>query len=119
LLPSLHGLERDGLLPASLRILGCARSALERDAFRAQVAESIIAETPAGDRTEQSVARLLARLDYVSVDLADSASMAALFEHITRLRTAMSCFTCPPRQAGMAPSVRRSARPAYPARALG
>ena len=87
LLPSLHGLERDGLLPASLRILGCARSALHRDAFRTQVAKSVSAETPEADRTEQSISRLVERLDYVAVDLADNASMAALFEHITRLRT--------------------------------
>ena len=86
LLPSLHGLARDGLLPESLRILGCARSALDRDAFRAQVADSITAETPAAERSEDSIRRLLDRLDYATVDLGDSASMAALFEDIAGRR---------------------------------
>jgi glucose-6-phosphate 1-dehydrogenase len=86
LLPSLHGLDRDGLLPESLKILGCARSELDREAFRAQVAEAIVRQTPASDRSEDSVRRLLARVDYVPVDLDDDASMAALAEHITELR---------------------------------
>ncbi|MDZ4348703.1 MAG: glucose-6-phosphate dehydrogenase [Xanthomonadaceae bacterium] len=86
LLPSLHGLDRDGLLPESLKILGCARSELDREAFRDQVAEAISRQTPAADRNEDSVRRLLARIDYIPVDLGDSASMAALAEHITALR---------------------------------
>jgi glucose-6-phosphate 1-dehydrogenase len=86
LLPSLHGLERDGLLPESLRILGCARSALDREAFRAQVAASITAETPPADRSGDSIRRLLERLDYAAVDLGDSASMAALFDHLAGQR---------------------------------
>jgi glucose-6-phosphate 1-dehydrogenase len=86
LLPSLHSLERDGLLPPSLRILGCARSTLDREGFRAQVAESVARETPPADRTEDSLRRLLARIDYRPVDLTDNASMAALAEHVTGLR---------------------------------
>jgi glucose-6-phosphate 1-dehydrogenase len=86
LLPSLHGLARDGLLPESLRILGCARSALDREAFRAQVADSITAETPAAERSDESIRRLLDRLDYATVDLSDSASMAALLEDIAGRR---------------------------------
>ena len=86
LLPSLHGLDRDGLLPESLKILGCARSELDREAFRAQVAEAIARQTPATDRSEDSVRRLLARVDYLPVDLADGASMAALAERIAALR---------------------------------
>ncbi len=87
LLPSLHGLDRDGLLPESLRILGCARSELDREAFRAQVAETIARQTPTADHTEKSVRRLLERVDYVPVDLSDDASMAALIERIAALRT--------------------------------
>jgi glucose-6-phosphate 1-dehydrogenase len=87
LLPSLHGLDRDGLLPEALRIIGCARSKLDREAFRAQVAEAIERQTPAADRTEESVRRLLERIDYVPVDLSDDASMAALAERVVALRT--------------------------------
>ena len=87
LLPSLHGLDRDGLLPEALRIIGCARSNLDRETFRAQVAEAIARQTPAADRTEESVRRLVERIDYVPVDLSDDASMAALAERISGLRT--------------------------------
>jgi len=86
LLPSLHGLERDGLLPESLRILGCARSPLDREAFRAQVAHAIIGQTPAADRTDESIRRLLERIDYVCVDLSDGDSVTALAARVAAMR---------------------------------
>jgi glucose-6-phosphate 1-dehydrogenase len=86
LLPSLHGLERDGLLPDSLVILGCARSRLDREAFRTQVARSIETETPPAERSDESIRRLLERLDYAAVDLSDNASMDALFQGIAARR---------------------------------
>jgi len=86
LLPSLHRLERDGLLPESLRILGCARSALDRETFHARVASAISNAAPADTHSEDSVRRLLARIDYHAVDLEDGASMAALAEHIATMR---------------------------------
>lgn len=82
LLPSLHGLHRDGLLPESLQILGCARTDLDREAFRMQMADAIVRHTPPANQTEASVRGLLDRLDYRSVDLADGASMDALAEAI-------------------------------------
>ncbi|MFU8821909.1 MAG: glucose-6-phosphate dehydrogenase [Gammaproteobacteria bacterium] len=87
LLPALHGLDRDGLLPEALRIIGCARSNLDREAFRAQVAKAIARQTPAADCTEESVRRLLERIDYVPVDLSDDASMAALADRVAAMRT--------------------------------
>jgi glucose-6-phosphate 1-dehydrogenase len=92
LLPSLHGLERDGLLPEPLRILGCARSILDREAFHAQAAESIAAETPAEDRSEDSIRRLLERIDYVPMDLTDGASMDGLARQIEQRRTGEALF---------------------------
>jgi len=78
LLPSLLGLEVDGLLPESLRILGTARTEHSREAFveqaRAQLAER------ADD--EAALARLLERLDYAAVDLGAEASVDALMRHI-------------------------------------
>lgn len=87
LLPSLHSLEHDGLLPDSLRIVGCGRRALSTEEFRARTAEAIIAESPAAKDPGHSLRRLLERIDYVAADLTDKASMNALFEHIARLRT--------------------------------
>jgi len=85
--PALHGLDRDGFLPESLRILGGARSALDQGAFRAQVAEAVTRQTPEADRTEDSLRRLLERIEYMPVDLADRASMAAFTGRIAALRT--------------------------------
>jgi glucose-6-phosphate 1-dehydrogenase len=104
LLPSLHGLERDGLLPDSLVILGCARSRLDREAFRTQVARSIETETPPAERSDESIRRLLERLDYAAVDLSDNASMDACSKVSQHDATATSCFTCLPRRAGTASS---------------
>jgi glucose-6-phosphate 1-dehydrogenase len=85
--PALHGLDRDGLLPESLQILGCARSALDQAAFRAQVADAVSRQTPEGDRSEDSLRRLLERVEYMAVDLSDSASTAAFTGRIAALRT--------------------------------
>jgi glucose-6-phosphate 1-dehydrogenase len=85
--PSLHGLDRDGLLPASLKILGCARSDLDQGAFHAQVAEAVSRHTPAGDHTEDSLRRLLERIEYMAVDLSDAASMTAFTGRIAALRS--------------------------------
>ena len=86
LLPSLHGLQRDGLLPESLKILGCARSGLDADGFREQVAAAVERHTPAAERSESSVRALLERLAYQPADVAEEASMATLAERIRALR---------------------------------
>jgi len=86
LLPALYGLERDGLLPESLKILGCARTEFERAEFHAQVADAIARAVPADDRADDSIRRLLSRIDYRSINLDDGATMSALTEHIAALR---------------------------------
>ncbi|HBK54999.1 MAG TPA: glucose-6-phosphate dehydrogenase [Xanthomonadales bacterium] len=87
LLPSLHGLHRDGLLPESLKILGCARSELDAAGFRQQVGEAIARFTPAAERDEASIRGLLERIDYQSADAGDSASMTLLGARIEALRS--------------------------------
>lgn len=86
LLPSLHGLQRDGLLPESLRILGSARSAMDSAAFREQVAAAIERQTPAAERNAASVRGLLDRIEYRSADVASAESMAALAGSVAELR---------------------------------
>src|SRR5690606_13051637 len=78
LLPSLYGLQRDGLLPERLRILGTARSALDREAFCAQVEASLHERVPAADIEDQPVRELMERIDYRPVSLDDSESLQAL-----------------------------------------
>jgi glucose-6-phosphate 1-dehydrogenase len=86
LLPSLYGLQGDGLLPASMRILGSARSALDDDAFRTFVADAIARFVPAEQRNDSTLQALLARVHYQPASLDDDASVAALAERIRGLR---------------------------------
>ena len=68
LLPSLYGLDADGLLPEGLAVVGTARSELDDAAFRekarAALAEHVAEEILKPDVTE----RFLKRLRYVAVD---------------------------------------------------
>jgi len=84
LLPSLLGLEHDGLLPEGFRILGAARSELSAERFRTQACEQLAAHrNKHGDTDREALDRLLQRLDYRTVDLASDASMDALARHVT------------------------------------
>jgi len=75
LLPSLLGLEHDRLLPERMRILGCARSELDRDGFRETCRESLIRH---GGEAADAIDALLQRLDYRPVDLSSTESLDAL-----------------------------------------
>ncbi|GAP65590.1 glucose-6-phosphate 1-dehydrogenase [Mizugakiibacter sediminis] len=78
LLPSLYGLESDGLLPPRLRILGTARSELDAEGFRALVARTLAERVPAGERNDAAVRALLARIDYCAASVDDPATLAPL-----------------------------------------
>ena len=87
LLPSLLGLERDGLLPESLGILGAARSELDQDEFRKQASARLVEHL--GDDSEDwsdALQRLLNRLDYRAVDLSSDASLDELTTYVAKHR---------------------------------
>ncbi|MDI1253700.1 glucose-6-phosphate dehydrogenase [Thermomonas sp.] len=86
LLPSLYSLQAEGLLPPDLRILGTARSELDREAFAGQVANAIAERVPAAERNDAAVRGLLDRLDYCPASVNDDASMATLAERVNALR---------------------------------
>lgn len=86
LLPSLYGLESDGLLSPSLKLLGTARSGLDDDGFRDFVAQSIAKFVPAQLQRETTLQALLARVRYQPASLDDADSMRALAERIRSLR---------------------------------
>jgi glucose-6-phosphate 1-dehydrogenase len=86
LLPSLYGLQRDGLLPKGLRILGTARSDLDAQGFRDSVGASIEQRVAAGERDESSVRELLERIDYCAASIDDDTSMNALADAVTKAR---------------------------------
>lgn len=86
LLPSLYGLQRDGLLPPGMRLLGSARSALDEAGFRALVAKSIETFVPADQRDAATLDALLARAHYQPASLDDDTSMQALAARVDDLR---------------------------------
>ena len=82
LLPSLYGLQADGLLPERMRILGTARSALDDAGFRALVAEAIARFVPKAEQDAATLDALLARVGYQPAVVDDGDSMAALARRV-------------------------------------
>ncbi len=78
LLPSLYGLDSDGLLPSDLRIIGTARTALDDDAYRQRAVEALREHLPDGFFDQAVADRFLNRLHYVPVDINDQHSFSRL-----------------------------------------
>ena len=78
LLPSLYGLDSDGLLAPDLNIVGTARSDLDADGFRTLARQALEEHLPDGFFEEEVATRFLARLDYVTLDINDEQSFAKL-----------------------------------------
>jgi glucose-6-phosphate 1-dehydrogenase len=86
LLPSLYSLQAEKLLPDGMRILGTARSELDRSAFAQLVADSIHERIPADERNPEALQGLLERLDFFSASADNVVSMAGLSDKIASLR---------------------------------
>lgn len=82
LLPSLYGLDSDGLLPADLRIIGTARSKLDESAFRELADSALKDHLPEGFYQEGVAKRFLERLQYVAVDITDATEFERLAKRI-------------------------------------
>src|SRR6476659_8850412 len=80
LLPSLYGLDSDGLLPEGLRILGTARTPLDDDAFRLRAKEALDEHLPDGFLDQEVAGRFLKRLRYVTLDIQEPGGFARLAE---------------------------------------
>lgn len=78
LLPSLFGLDADGLLPEGLRIVATARSKLDDEGFRKLAGEALDSAIDAERRTPAAVAQFLARLSYVPLDASQPQGFDAL-----------------------------------------
>jgi glucose-6-phosphate 1-dehydrogenase len=87
LLPSLYCLHRDGLLPASLIILGTSRSALSDAVFADHVRASVEKRVPTAEFQADSLASFLTRVRYQAASFDDPAAFAALAARIKELRT--------------------------------
>ena len=86
LLPSLYSLQAEQLLPADLRILGTARSELDREGFANIVSNTINERIPAAERNDSALRGLLDRLDYCAASVDDDASMQKLAARVGELR---------------------------------
>jgi glucose-6-phosphate 1-dehydrogenase len=82
LLPSLYGLDSDGLLPDGLAIIGTARTTLDDDAFRVKAKEALEEHVQDGFLDSVVAERFLKRLRYVPLDIKDADGFARLAEAI-------------------------------------
>ena len=82
ILPGLYHRHCDGQLPPESRIIGAARSALNRDAFVARVREALTQFVAAADLDAARVDSYLRRIDYVAVDVTADAGWSALAERL-------------------------------------
>lgn len=78
LLPSLYGLDADGLLPDALRIIGTARTDLDDAEFRQRADEALREHLPDGFYSRGVAERFLSRLHYVPFDINDPAGFDRL-----------------------------------------
>ncbi|HEU5285231.1 MAG TPA: glucose-6-phosphate dehydrogenase [Sphingomicrobium sp.] len=82
LLPSLYGLDADGLLPDELVVIGTARSELDDDAYRARARQALDEHLPAGFFNSEVGERFLKRLRYVPLDIGDESGFERLAEAV-------------------------------------
>jgi glucose-6-phosphate 1-dehydrogenase len=82
LLPSLYGLDADGLLPPDLRIIGTARTDLDDEGWRERAAAALGEYLPEGFFQDGIAARFLARLHYVPLDINDPGGFERLAQTI-------------------------------------
>src|SRR5215213_8662109 len=69
LLPSLYGLDADGLLPEGLRIIGTARTEVDDAGFRQRADAAFQEYLPEGFYSAGVAERFLSRLRYVPADV--------------------------------------------------
>jgi glucose-6-phosphate 1-dehydrogenase len=82
LLPSLYGLDADGLLPDDLRIVGTARTELDDQGFRERASAALQEHLPDGFFQQGIAERFLSRLHYVPLDINDPAGFEGLAKTI-------------------------------------
>lgn len=100
LLPSLYGLDAEGLLPDGLQIVSTARSDLDDTGYRELSAAALTRFVDPGSLRPAHVAKLIGRTRFVPVDARDTAQFGTLAEalepgdgdHAIFLSTAPSLF---------------------------
>ena len=92
LLPSLFGLDADGLLPPAIRIVGTARTAMSSEEYRAMVGDALAQYLDADRLKPDQLERFLGRIDYVAVDASDPEAFAALSDVVGDASNGLSIF---------------------------
>jgi glucose-6-phosphate 1-dehydrogenase len=92
LLPSLYGLDSDGLLPEGLRVIGTARTVLDDEGYRDKAREALEQHLPAGFFNADTADRFLKRVHYVPLDIKDPAGFARLAEAVGDAGTGVAIF---------------------------
>ena len=82
LLPSLYGLDADGLLPEGLRIIGTARTEFDDAGFRERADAALKEHLPEGFYSAGVADRFLSRLHYVPLDINQAGSFERLADAI-------------------------------------
>ena len=82
LLPSLYGLDADGLLPHDLKIIATARTEHNDAAYRDIARKALVEHVPHDFYAPLPAERFVARLSYVPLDAKDAKGFKALAERI-------------------------------------
>ena len=82
LLPSLYGLDSDGLLPPALTIVGTARTDFDDAGFRERADEALKEHLPKGFYVDEVAERFLSRLRYVPLDINEGEGFRRLAERV-------------------------------------
>ena len=85
LLPALYRLAYDRRLPATVKILGTSRTALNDDEFRAKMHDAVAEFLEDGQLDENRWADFARNLHYVAGDMSDPALCASLKTKLTKL----------------------------------
>jgi glucose-6-phosphate 1-dehydrogenase len=92
LLPSLYGLDADGLLPMELRILATARTAMDEGAYRQLVQAALEEHLQEGFYRNEVAERFLGRLHYVAVDATRIEDFPKLAESVGDCKPGLAIF---------------------------
>lgn len=92
LLPSLYGLDADGLLPADLQIVATARSDLDDERFRHSAGEALQNFVDPDRLRSDRVGRFLGRLRYVPVDASEASQFHTLAQAVAPAEGSLAIF---------------------------
>ncbi|HEX4693669.1 glucose-6-phosphate dehydrogenase [Sphingomonas sp.] len=92
LLPSLYGLDEDGLLPEDMTITGAARTPMSDDAFRKLAKGALEQYLPDDRKDKDKIAAFLKRLNYQTLDVTKTDHFSRLADELGDTSKGMAIF---------------------------